>query len=421
MTGGATGNTSDLKILLHGRRIATISRLADDRNLLVLEDDYIQNPDRPTLGLGFMDQAGELLTEFHPTRMRLHPFFSNLLPEGALREYLAKRAGVKSSREFFLLAVLGKDLPGALTVEARELDDVFTLLSAQERGTVESGSANSPSRMRFSLAGVQLKFSAILEAAGGLTIPAEGVGGNWIIKLPSALYARVPENEYSMLELARHIGMQVPEVRLIPAREIEGLPIGMEDFAGQALAVRRFDRAGDGSPIHIEDFAQVYGVYPEAKYEKASCQSLARVLWRDSGGDDLAELVSRLVFNALIGNADMHLKNWSLIYPDQRHPRLAPCYDFVSTIAWIPDDREMALSLAGTRSMLDLSWDTLERFAAKARIPRELVLAAADRTVQAFIETWRKHRQDLPLDERHADRIDAHSQSIPLLRTARPK
>ena len=51
------------------------------------------------------------------------------------------------------------------------------------------------------------------------------------------------------------------------------------------------------------------------------------------------EFLRRFVFNALIGNADMHLKNWSLIYPDRRAAMLAPAYDFVSTIAYLPDDR----------------------------------------------------------------------------------
>ena len=69
------------------------------------------------LGLGFKDQFGELITEFRPTRIRVAPFFSNLLPEGHLRTYLAERAGVNAVHEFFLLWVLGLDLPGAVTIK----------------------------------------------------------------------------------------------------------------------------------------------------------------------------------------------------------------------------------------------------------------------------------------------------------------
>jgi serine/threonine-protein kinase HipA len=72
---------------------------------------------------------------------------------------------------------------------------------------------------RFSLAGVQLKFSAIMEAAGGLTIPACGVGGSWIVKLRSSQFASLSENEYTMLALARAVGIEVPRTELIDIRD----------------------------------------------------------------------------------------------------------------------------------------------------------------------------------------------------------
>jgi serine/threonine-protein kinase HipA len=73
--------------------------------------------------------------------------------------------------------------------------------------------------LRFSLAGVQLKFSAVMEASGGLTIPAGGMGGSWIVKLPSNRFASVPENEYTMLALARAVGRdrRSRHLRVLPA------------------------------------------------------------------------------------------------------------------------------------------------------------------------------------------------------------
>ena len=133
--------------------------------------------------------------------------------------------------------------------------------------------------LRFSLAGVQLKFSGVMEATGGLTIPAEGVGGSWIVKLPSMQFNGVPENEYAMLELARRMGIDVPEVRLVPLNEIAGLPEDLARLAGHALAVKRFDRTDKGGAVHSEDFAQVFGLYPERKYERASYRNIAEVLW----------------------------------------------------------------------------------------------------------------------------------------------
>ena len=98
------------------------------------------------------------------------------------------------------------------------------------------------------MAGVQLKFSAVKEAPGGLTIPAEGVGGSWIVKLPSTVYPGVPENEFAMMELARRIGIDVPETALVPIDKIKGLPKDVEAAGDNAFAIKRFDRSGRSSP-----------------------------------------------------------------------------------------------------------------------------------------------------------------------------
>ena len=80
------------------------------------EQEYLDDPNRPTLSLSFKGRSGGLVTAVRPVSRRVPPFFSNLLPEGHLRTYLAEQADVKPEREFFLLAVLGADLSGAITV-----------------------------------------------------------------------------------------------------------------------------------------------------------------------------------------------------------------------------------------------------------------------------------------------------------------
>ncbi len=67
----------------------------------------------------------------------------------------------------------------------------------------------------------------------------------------------VPENEFAMMKLARAIGVDVPEVRLVPLKEIAGLPEDVARMEGNALAVKHFDRTEDGRRVHVEDFAQV--------------------------------------------------------------------------------------------------------------------------------------------------------------------
>ena len=249
---------------------------------------------------------------------------------------------------------------------------------------------------------------------GGLTIPAEGIGGSWIVKLPSERYAAVPENEFSMMTLSKRLGMDVPEVQLIEMDAIEGLPEGINHLRGQALAVRRFDRMEAG-PVHIEDFAQVFGAWPEDKYKRASAKSIATVIGIEAGDDAAAEFIRRLVFNTLIGNADMHLKNWSLIYRDRRAAALAPAYDFVSTISYIPDEFA-AIKYARTKRMSELSFDELRYLAAKARLPEKLVIDTASETVRRFRDEWPAARNDLPIDSKVAEAIETHMKGLALLK-----
>jgi serine/threonine-protein kinase HipA len=307
------------------------------------------------------------------------------LPEGHLREYLAMRAGVKPEREFFLLAVLGGDLPGALVVTPRDEDTAAAHHDAADDHAVDDHGRDGA--LRFSLAGVQLKFSAVMEASGGLTIPADGMGGSWIVKLPSARFPAVPENEHVMLALARAVGIAVPENRLVDIKEIHGLPEDAGRMEGRALAVKRFDRGPDGQRIHMEDFAQVFGLFPGEKYDRRSYANIASVLWAETGQEGTFEFVRRLAFSVLIGNADMHLKNWSLLYPDRRTPVLSPAYDFVATLPYMPKDA-LALNFGDSRSLAEITVDQVRRFADTARMPAspvwEIVIETAERTVAAW-------------------------------------
>jgi serine/threonine-protein kinase HipA len=113
-----------------------------------------------------------------------------------------------------------------------------------------------------------------------------------------------------MLELARSVAVTVPQSRLIDVREIRGLPDDAGRVEGKALAVRRFDQGPGGQRIHMEDFTQVFRLFPEDKYAHRSYGNVAVVLWAETGDAGTYEFVRRLAFSVLIGNADMHLKNW---------------------------------------------------------------------------------------------------------------
>lgn len=405
---------SVLEVQLHGRTIGTLTNVGGARTIFSFTDDYIADENRPVLSLSFKDEFGALITDFPATQRQIAPFFSNLLPEGHLRKYLARQAGVNTQREFFLLWVLGRDLPGALNVRPADgeawppgLDD--------EPG--EERLARQENALRFSLAGVQLKFSAIHneKKAGGLTIPAEGVGGSWIVKLPSATFEGVPENEFAMMSLARLIGIEVPEFELVDTASIGGLPDGLGKLRGhQAFAIKRFDRGADG-PVHIEDFAQVFGLYPEDKYDKRTYRYIAKVLGIETGEANVAEFIRRLVFSALIGNADMHLKNWSLIYPDGRTPRLAPAYDLLSTIAFL-EDETMALKFVRTKRFARFGKEELSTLADKAGLPVRPALQVARETIERFQEVWPAEHAHLPIGRELREIIDGHIARLPIVR-----
>ena len=407
-----SSNVSTLNVFLYDELVGTITNVGSDRSLFALAQDYIENADRSTLSLGFKDSLGELITDFKPTQTKLLPFFSNLLPEDEMRRYLAERASVNPEREFFLLWVLGQDLTGAVTIKPADGEELPPGVSESVDGDNESNDG----AMRFSLAGVQLKFSAVQHALGGLTIPATGMGGSWIVKLPSSKFGGVPENEFSMMELARKIGMDVPETQLLNIGNIENIPDGIGQFGHSAFAIKRFDRVDGGGSVHIEDFAQVFGVYPNDKYKKASMRNIAEVIGIEGQEGDIAEFIRRLVFNTLIGNADMHLKNWSLIYNDKRSASIAPAYDFVSTIPYIAD-KNAALKVSRSKNFADFTMDELSHLAAKARLPEKLVLDTAEETVSRFHEIWQKEKNNLALSSGVIEKIGQHLDTLPIATT----
>ena len=304
-------------------------------------DGYWETADRRSLGLCFeQNRSGG-----KASAMKLPPWFSNLLPEGPLREWIAKDRGVKAERELELLLRLGGDLPGAVVVkegERRQGEDSFESQSRDD-------DVESPSVMKFSLAGVGLKLS-MTQKGGRFVLPVKDELGKWILKFPDPEYARIPANEDAMMTLAGMCGIEVPEHHLVHRDEIDAslghLWKSSEDVA---YVVRRFDRDGSGGRIHIEDFAQVRGILSGSseKYQ-GSFETVGALCYRDYDLEALRQWARRIAFNLAIGNGDAHLKNWSLIYPDGRRPTLSPAYDLVATVFHIPED-DLGLKFNGTR------------------------------------------------------------------------
>jgi serine/threonine-protein kinase HipA len=403
--------TAVLDVWLHGHHVGSITNIVNDTNIFVMNEAYRTDPDAPIISFkAFRDATGAYRTAFRPTQTRLHPYFSNLLPEGQLREYLARHARVKAIRDFPLAAVLGADLPGAL-----QILDAGGSAAPPDDHAGASAAVTAPSDLRFSLAGVQLKFSANGDPKRGLTIPAAGMGGHWIVKMPDQRFKRVAENEFSMMTFAKAVGIEVPEIGLIDPAAIRGLPSDVRNLIGNAYYIKRFDRMPSGARVHTEDFAQANGIYPDRKYTQFNFDLLAEQVAQQAGVAGMLELVRRLVFTAGIGNGDMHAKNWSLIYRDGRTPELAPAYDYVSTIVYMPHD-DLGMNLLGSKSFDDVDEARLVALADRALVPRKPVIDAAHDMADRMRETWPRVASDLPLDAGDRAIIAKQMNRVPLFR-----
>lgn len=346
-----------LAVELHGERVGVLVHYAGGKNILTFDPAYVESDSsrRPTITLS--QQVSErYLLKPQLAAQRLPPILSNLLPEGALREWMAESLKTHPDNEFPLLAIAGHNLPGALV--ARPLAKGYIpawALSSRER--VEPVQIDVRSQgQHFSLAGVQMKFSA-RRYDQRFNITSEASGDDWIIKTPSTIHRHVPANEYSAMRLAEAVGVDIPDVELIPVERLENLPnvqIG-EDYA---YAIKRFDRSREGR-IHSEDLAQVFNLYAHEKYGTTNYEQIARALYRFStdGLNQLQQMARRLLVNILLANGDAHLKNWSLIYLDRRNARLSPAYDIVTTLPFVPGESGAALNMAGTKHWGAMSFD----------------------------------------------------------------
>lgn len=201
-------------------------------------------------------------------------------------------------------------------------------------------------RTQTTLTGVQPKLSLDLqktkEAQGRLTIVG-ALGGRYILKPQTEQFPHLPEVEDLSMHLAELL-------------KIETVPHSLIRFSDGELCyiTRRIDRAANGAKIAMEDMCQLSERLTEDKY-KGSHERIVKLINQYSGsaGLDLVKYWEQVVFAFVIGNADMHLKNYSLYSPDNETFELTPAYDLLSTKLVMPEDtEELALTLCGKKKKL---------------------------------------------------------------------
>ena len=411
MSADANNEVNVLQISIHGVLIGYLAGFKNGRNVLSIADTFKNNPERPTFSLITHPKfrlSNKLMAEPWARNQRLHPVLSNLLPEGSLRELIAQSLKVHVDNEFHILSYLGADLPGAIEAIPMEPEYVpdHVLNTHGKAKAVKFDKVTHENK--FSLAGVQMKFS-MKEKEGRYNLSKGDVLGDWIIKTPSTKHKFVPLNEYTAMSLAEFVGVDIPQIKLVELNKLDNLPqINLPDEK-LAFAIKRFDRADD-KRIHMEDFAQILVKYPRDKYISANYENLGKVIY-DFSGDalvDAQQFARRLLVNILLANGDAHLKNWSFLYPDKVTPRLSPAYDIVTTSVYIGNETQFALNLSKTKEWFTVTMAHFRTWADKSGIPWRAIKPHLDDTMSKARELWPEALKTLPMDEIHKEGLRAH-------------
>ena len=327
------------------------------------------------------------------SRRESRPFFEGLLPEESQRAAIARALGLSTGNEFRLLEALGGEVAGALSLwpegerppveapstrSANPLDDdaLIDILNRLPTRPMLAGETG----LRLSLAGAQTKLPVVVDK-GQIALPAPGQASTHILKPPIEHFEGTTENEAFAMRLARQVGLSVAEVDY---RRVRGRAF---------LLVERYDRiAGHGrvKRLHQEDFCQALGFPSSRKYAADGGPVLRDCfqLLRSSAtrpAREVLKLFDAAIFNLIIGNADAHAKNYSLLYRDDA-VEMAPLYDLLATVAYPDLSPKLAMKIAGRATLNELKATDWGRFAKESGLSQPFVKrrakALADNVLQ---------------------------------------
>jgi len=332
------------------------------------------------------DAAAPPLSQALPKQAEPYPdatckaVFGGLLPEEGQRTAVAAALGVSPDNPFRLLQALGGDVAGALAFlaegeappvpdlahPAAALDDaaLAALLERLPRVPMLAGEGGA----RLSLAGAQGKLPVVL-VDGRIAVPRPGEPSTHLIKPEPERFPGLAANEAFCLALARTVGLD--------AAHAEWRAAGERPY----LLVERYDRVrGEGLParLHQEDFAQGLGVPSNRKYAaeggptfRDSFALLRRAATRPAR--EVLKLADAALFNVIVGNADAHAKNFSLLRRANGEVVLAPLYDLVATRVWPELSARLAMRFGGSATLEDIDGESFVRFAQDAGLTAPFV------------------------------------------------
>ena len=350
-------------------------------------------------------------------------FFAGILPDEGPREQIAAILGVSERNDFALLERIGGECAGAVTLlpegaphpalgetQTRELSEaeLQEIILELPRRPLLAGVEG----LRLSLAGSQSKLPVVIHGST-IGLPLGNTPSTHIIKPEPERFPGLVANEALCMTLAKAVGLNVAPVS---ARRFGNRP---------CILIQRYDRYTDEHGavvrVHQEDFCQALGVPPERKYQVEGgpmlrdCIALLRD-WSTIAALDIRDFLDGLIFNVLIGNADAHGKNYSILYREG-HRRLAPLYDLVCTLAWPELSKTPAMKIGKSDSMDAITTDHWQRMAEETRVSwpmlRERIAELSHKTLQGLQESdVRQAGNDTATVDRVAAIIEGRATSL---------
>lgn len=339
-------------------------------------------------------------------------FFEGLLPEGFTRRTVAQWLHVDETDYLSILEGLGNECLGAIRITSDrqlELHTSYEQISPQKiRELAEEGAVKSTEllvKTHLSLTGASGKVGLYYEPqAEQWYMPMGLAPSTHILKQSHVRLDSIVTNEQLSLLTALKLGIDVPDSFIVKAEE-ETEELSGESEASVLLATARYDRIFPkkkkmigGLPVplrlHQEDFAQALGISAADKYEtedKGETNGYLRRMFdllRMYSADpitDQTRLWNIIVFNALLGNTDSHIKNFSLLYhADLGAMRLAPAYDLLSTSVYESSTRDLAFRIGDAWSLDQLTRDCFEQAAEEAGLGRKFAMKQLDKICNRF-------------------------------------
>ena len=318
-------------------------------------------------------------------------FFENLLPPDEVRRRLGPILHLSRHNIFGFLQALGGDCAGAISLWAENAGPDYSraqvkMLSEDESVKVMRALGKRPlfvegvEGYRISGAGAQNKLIACIKE-GRLGLPLFGAPSTHIIKPATKEYPDSVYNEFFAMSLAQTLKLKTAQCQL--------LQIGKEYY----YVTERFDRETLNDTVvrlHQEDFCQICGVSGELKYENEGGPSIAKC-WQAMQQmklplSDRLAFIDRIIFNFLIGNADAHAKNSSVLLYGQNKRRLAPIYDVMSTVIYKGLSRTNAMAIGGAWAFNEVTRGSFALMAQELDVRPDLVLNRLDKMLRQLPE-----------------------------------